>query len=107
MTYTVDRRYAINYDEALNGICMVLYVKKDNGQLSIANMQDRETKTDRGDPWYRGCFSNCLISLNAGHTDKLYLMTEEAILRLNGKSSAEIISRLDIEAKHTIERKNA
>lgn len=65
----------------------------------MADLSDKEQTDEHGYPWYKGCYGNCLITLQYQKvTDRLYLLSGKTMkeLRSEGFLKAET-SRLHIK----------
>lgn len=63
----------------LSNIYYVYYLNSEQNRIVLARLTDRKSVDNKGDPWYRGCFGNCLINLKAKFTDKLYLLSNQSM----------------------------
>ena len=103
MEICVDRHTKLDYAEVLNGIAAVV-CNGQSGKRRVYDLRNRESLDGNGYPWFEGCFGNSLIYLNAGFTDKLYLMDADSF-----KAYCTMVVQghkpdMEMYAKHTIRR---
>ena len=70
----------------LDGIDYVLYYNDSLEKLCVANLSDKESTDEHGNPWYEGCYGNCLIFLKHQKvTDRLYLLSGKTMKELESE----------------------
>ena len=103
MEICVDRHTKLNYAEVLDGIAAVV-CNGQSGRRRVYDLRDRESLDGNGYPWFEGCFGNSLIYLNAGSTDKLYLMDGKSFKEYCMAVTKENKPNMEKYAKHIIRR---
>lgn len=103
MEICVDRHTKLDYAEVLDDIAMVICKMDDRENFSRIDLRDRTSVCNNNYPWYKGAFGNCLIYLNSGRTDLLYLIPYMALDNFLWWEKTET-EKLEKYAKHTIRR---
>ena len=81
----IKKHARLDYDSILENVVAVYRWKERRIEKGIykkclvcVDLHDRKSVCNDNYPWYKGAFGNCLIGLETGFTDKLYLIDEKS-----------------------------
>lgn len=105
MSVMIIKKHArLDYDSILENVVAVYHWKERRIEKGVykkclvcVDLHDRKSVCNDNYPWYKGAFGNCLIGLETGFTDKLYLLNEKSYQEIRYQEFVNHITDNELE----------